>query len=140
MGKTIEMIALILLNPRKSSMSKTTSGLKTSSSTLIIVPVSCITQWVDAVRKFAPSLTAAAYYGNERADAAESRADVVVTSFGTLVSEYKSVVSAMSQDSCLSFHLFAMVSRSFLFGRKWWRVVVDEGNIFFFFSLFFCLL
>lgn len=50
LGKTIMMIALILLNKQK--------------QTLIVAPLSLIKQWEDQINKFAPSLKVYVFNGS----------------------------------------------------------------------------
>ncbi|CAK9785644.1 hypothetical protein CC85DRAFT_288333 [Cutaneotrichosporon oleaginosum] len=66
-------------------------------ATLVVCPVSLAAQWKDELEKMsAPgSITAALWYGNDRADISrllaqegKKKVDVVITSYGTLGSEY----------------------------------------------------
>lgn len=66
-------------------------------ATLVVCPVSLAAQWKDELEKMsAPgSIAAALWYGNDRADISrllaqegKKKVDVVITSYGTLGSEY----------------------------------------------------
>jgi len=98
LGKTLQVISLIL-----------TGG---SGSTLIVAPVSVMSNWEQQIQrhvheKHAPRVLI--YHGNARQAAAESlpKFDVVITSYGTLTSE---------------------ANLGPLFKVKWRRVVLDEGH------------
>jgi SNF2 family DNA or RNA helicase len=52
LGKTVQLIATMLANPKR--------------RTLVIVPKSIVGQWCDEVRRFAPSLSVAAFDGPGR--------------------------------------------------------------------------
>lgn len=66
-------------------------------ATLVVCPVSLAAQWKDELEKMSSpgSVTAALWYGNDRADISrllaqegKKRVDVVITSYGTLGSEF----------------------------------------------------
>ncbi|KAI5955214.1 hypothetical protein KGF54_001775 [Candida jiufengensis] len=87
LGKTIQTLALILANKSKDPNRKTT---------LIIAPVSLLRQWAAEVQsKTKPScnLEVGIYHGDEKRDmvtfSAMKKCDIVLTSYGTLSSEWK---------------------------------------------------
>jgi SNF2 family DNA or RNA helicase len=64
MGKTIQLIATMLGNPKK--------------NTLIVVPKSIITQWVNEIGKFAPQLSVHVFDGPKRSPTERLGHDVVI--------------------------------------------------------------
>lgn len=96
LGKTLQIISLIL-----------TGG---SGTTLIIAPVSVMSNWEQQIKRHvlpenAPKVLI--YYGPERRSAKLTDYDVVVSSYGTLTSE---------------------ATEGNLFKVHWRRVVLDEGH------------
>lgn len=83
LGKTIQLIATMLGNKRK--------------RTLVVVPKSIVSQWVEEVRKFAPSLVCKAWDGPKRCLEQIEGADIVVTSY-SLVNKPDSTMHAISWD------------------------------------------
>ena len=53
LGKTVQLVSTMLGSPK-------------ASPTLIIVPKSIITQWVEEIKRFAPNLTVGVFDGPER--------------------------------------------------------------------------
>ena len=117
MGKTLEMIALMVADSKVSSKSKTT---------LIVAPVGVMSNWSGQIAhhiKPDHALRVLTYHGNNkrlmtRSDFAEY--DVVITSYGTLATEYfprgkKDPPSVPRPQG----H----------FSMDWRRVVLDEGHI-----------
>jgi SNF2 family DNA or RNA helicase len=72
LGKTIQLIATILGNKKQ--------------RTLIVVPKSIVTQWVDEVNKFAPSLSCKAWDGPDHDSTDIQFADVVVAPYSVVKS------------------------------------------------------
>ncbi|GAA5881816.1 hypothetical protein JCM3774_001289 [Rhodotorula dairenensis] len=83
LGKTVQMIALMLAHPsdRKACKSKTT---------LIICPVSLMTQWKDEIEKKADGrLRVLIHHGKTKADSRKlQKYDVVITSYPTCAGEW----------------------------------------------------
>ena len=117
MGKTLEMIALMVADSKVSSKSKTT---------LIVAPVGVMSNWSGQIAhhiKPDHALRVLTYHGNNKRlmtpnDFAEY--DVVITSYGTLATEYfprgkKDPPSVPRPQG--------------LFSVDWRRVVLDEGHI-----------
>ena len=91
LGKTIQLIATMLGNKKK--------------RTLVVVPKSIVSQWVDEVKKFAPSLRCKAWDGPKRHIEHIRDADIVVTSY-SLVNK---------PDSCMH-------------SITWDRIILDEAH------------
>ena len=76
LGKTIVSIAVVVTNPIK---------------TLVIVPLSIMTQWESEFEKFSTGLTVMIYHGVNRKNLIDDidDADVVITTYNTFVSDLK---------------------------------------------------
>jgi SWI/SNF-related matrix-associated actin-dependent regulator of chromatin subfamily A3 len=92
-----------------------------SKATLIVCPMSLISHWVQQISQHIRddvSYTLCVHYGNEKATsvAVLESSDVVITTYGTLSSEYGHHVGGKKTTS------------SRLLQAKWLRVVLDEGH------------
>lgn len=111
LGKTIQIISLIMAN----STPGTTGASKT---TLILAPVGVMSNWRDQIKEHtcgenAPRVLI--YHGSGKKEAANlSQYDVVVSSYGALVSEYRPDAKKTPAKGIFSVH--------------WRRVVLDEGH------------
>ncbi|RMJ28381.1 SNF2 family helicase [Aspergillus sp. HF37] len=111
LGKTIQVISLILGN----SQPKTP---KSSRTTLIISPVGVMSNWKYQIQDHsradnAPNVLI--YHGTGKKEAANlGQYDVVVTSYGSLASEYQPNATRTPAKGIYSVH--------------WRRVVLDEGH------------
>lgn len=111
LGKTIQIISLIIANsaPRTAESSK---------STLILAPVGVMSNWRDQIVQHTKAETAPRvliYHGSGKKEAANlSQYDVVISSYGALVSEYSPDAKKPPAKGILSLH--------------WRRVVLDEGH------------
>ncbi|GAN03178.1 DNA repair protein rad-5 [Mucor ambiguus] len=129
LGKTIEMLSLIHSNrytPDK-SQKPTVFGKKVLSSptTLIVCPVSLLAQWRDEIiRGSKPdTITVDIFYGDVRTGTSASRLcnwdgsapDVLITTYGTIMSEWNKVQERKSHESII-------------FSVEYWRVVLDEAH------------
>lgn len=90
LGKTVQLIATILGNKKR--------------KTLIVVPKSIVSQWVDEITKFAPSLRCKAWDGPDRDSTNINFVDVVVAPY--------SVIRVGSR----------------LHGIHWDRIILDEAH------------
>ena len=81
LGKTVQLVATILGNPKK--------------STLIVVPKSIITQWVNEIEKFAPQLSVHIFDGPKRY---LKEADVVIMPYSLLSTNEVTVIHMKSWD------------------------------------------
>lgn len=117
MGKTLEMISLLVTDSNVSSMSKTT---------LIVAPVGVMSNWSGQIAyhiKPDHALRVLVYHGNNKKPMGANDFndyDAVITSYGTLATEYlprgkKNPPSGLRSQGLFSVH--------------WRRVILDEGHI-----------
>lgn len=130
LGKTVQAIALLLKN-RKSDHEHndgtTESEGKTTKlppncipSTLVIAPLALIKQWEAEIKdKVEPShkLRVCIYHGTTRAKTSTTldKYDVVITTYGTLTSEFNSSASDK-------------VKKAGIFAVHWYRIILDEAH------------
>lgn len=142
LGKTIQMIATMVKNPpeRKSEDKR--------RSTLIVAPVSLLSQWKKEIEeKTDLNYSILIYHGAHKVDRkALQRYDVVLTSFGTMVSELPDSVRPQNKKSKPKFKHSSMdgfviddessedgnmkeKKAGPLFTHKWYRAILDESAI-----------
>lgn len=144
LGKTVEMLALILLNrnhtrhkePRYRS-DTTAAQVQPSSATLLVCPPAIIEQWRDEIRRHAPDLRVYRYdgirskdmRGREAADVATDY-DIVLTTFAILGKEAnisrKPFVRNTRQVARNQGE--PTYQRSILVCIDWYRVIIDEAR------------
>jgi len=111
LGKTIEMLSLV-------HSVRAPKGTK-NGSTLVIAPMSIISQWKsEADNSSNPgTLKAIIYYGSDKSldlpslCASPAAPDVIVTSYGVVLSEWTSGKTSEG-----------------IFGTEWFRVILDEAH------------
>ena len=115
LGKTVEVISLMLKNPpnkfwKKEKGKELLKDYETRPfRTLIIVPLSTLRQWEAEIKKFSGGkLKTALHYGKERVKSREDweDADVILSTYGTMSAEIKIPEDAVDTN----------VSRNFFFG------------------------
>ncbi|KAF2751496.1 hypothetical protein M011DRAFT_394737 [Sporormia fimetaria CBS 119925] len=118
LGKTVEAISLIISRPAQDQIQKTT---------LVVAPVSLMWQWEKEIaRHIRPEhrLKVLVYHNKEvrKTSYDELRTyDVIVTTYGTLASEYKKKIDATGR--------FANAKQALLGpNSKWYRVILDEAH------------
>ncbi|KAJ7594405.1 SNF2 family N-terminal domain-containing protein [Mycena floridula] len=116
LGKTLTMLALILATKKE-----TPQGF--SNSTLIVVPLSVLSNWEQQVADHIPgTLSLYVYYGDKRNISGEDLMtyDIVLTTYQAVVGEHadapKQPVKKMKK-----------IDRS-LFQVSWKRIILDEGH------------
>ncbi|QQK42642.1 SNF2 family helicase/ATPase, putative [Penicillium digitatum] len=129
LGKTVQAIALLLKN-RKSdheNSDNTESEGKTTKlppncipTTLVIAPLALIKQWEAEIKdKVEPShkLSVCLYHGTTRAKSSTmlDKYDVVITTYGTLTSEFNSSASDKAK-------------KAGIFAVHWYRIILDEAH------------
>ncbi|KJK84027.1 DNA repair protein rad5 [Metarhizium anisopliae BRIP 53293] len=148
LGKTIQMLSLVhshrsetarqarLTNGGFSSVNQlaqlganSSNSLAAPCTTLVVAPMSLLSQWKSEAEKASKegTMKIELYYGNEKATnlqalCSESNAsqapDLVITSYGVVLSEFSSLVA---KNGDKSFH-------NGLFSLKFFRVVLDEAH------------
>lgn len=148
LGKTIEMLSLIhtQTSPEQQAAAKGAKGdtiatlprlAKSSANvesapatTLVVAPMSLLAQWASEAEKASKegTLKVLVYYGTEKSvnlqtlccgAAAATAPNVIITSYGTILSEFNSV-AAMGGNSG---------SHGGLFSLDYWRVILDEAHM-----------
>ncbi|KAF8940613.1 DNA repair protein, RAD5 [Dissophora ornata] len=153
LGKTIEILSLVHTNRMDranldtaeaafSRLSTTSSSQRrTSPTTLIVCPMSLLSQWRDeAVNSSDGSLSVEVYYGGARdwndETLVQSKApDILITSYGTVMSEYSSLTNGRDNDNSKNLNSLDNVKTqnnwkkgSALFNVEFHRVVLDEAH------------
>lgn len=146
LGKTIEMMSLIHSHRSDISITNRSGYLSTvnhlprlpqnSSSiepapctTLVVAPMSLLAQWEsESVKASAPgTMKTLVYYGNDKAvnlqnlcyaANAASAPNVIITSYGIVLSEFNQVAEASGNRG----------SHGGLFSVEFWRVILDEAH------------
>ncbi|KAI9513461.1 SNF2 family N-terminal domain-containing protein [Russula earlei] len=152
LGKTIQTLTRIVDGrPRKSDAE---DGW--AATTLVVCPVSLVSQWASEISKMAKTLTVIEHHGPSRTTNPETlrRAHVVITSYAIVASEHSTfqpkdeskpkkgskskVVSGSDSDSETDHFGRTLENRKktaktnrkkdALFRVKWWRIVLDEAH------------
>ncbi|KAF9376410.1 DNA helicase rad5 [Podila verticillata] len=156
LGKTIEILSLVHANSANradhttqafsrlsTSMSSSSSSSseqpkRTSPTTLIVCPMSLLSQWRDeAINSSDRKLSVEVYYGGTRSWSDETlmqfnAPDVLITSYGTVMSEYSTYMSRKDGDGPLTLDDVKAHNGwrkgSALFNVDFHRVVLDEAH------------
>lgn len=108
----------------------TETELSEGEGTLIVCPMSLLGQWMAEIQsKLSPqAVKAVMYYGPNRESVLHnfSRTDVIVTSYGTLMSEARLRKQAHSSSDTISGSVATVTG---ILGWKWRRVILDEAHV-----------
>ncbi|CAK9225479.1 unnamed protein product [Sphagnum troendelagicum] len=121
LGKTIEILALILANP--CPLDQCAPG--SSKGTLVVCPVSIVGQWANEVKsKLAANLSIYMYHGSKRIRDPKKLAkfDIVITTYATLGSDFSKATQATRHGSGFAEQFCPLLT------VNWWRVVLDESH------------
>jgi len=147
LGKTIEMLSLIHTHTSEFGLSGATKSSSTvlnlprlpkqstaveraPCTTLVIAPMSLLAQWASEAEKAskAGTLKSLVYYGNEKtanlqslcceANAANAP-NIIITSYGTVLSEYNQVAAAGGNKS----------AQGGIFSLNYFRIILDEAHM-----------
>lgn len=141
LGKTLEILGLILLNERQdvsedpSEPSKDADGLLKTKATLIVTPESLRQQWMTEIARHAPSLRVINYQGcrkleeyEEAKAVAELAAyDVVITTYSVLSQELHFATDPPERSR--RYERAYKRPKSPLVQISWWRVCLDEAQM-----------
>lgn len=148
LGKTIEMLSLVhshtspeqhaVMNDSKGDavaslprLGRNNSGVEYApATTLVVAPMSLLAQWASEAEKASKegTLKVLIYYGSDKnvnlqtlcsASNAATAPNVIITSYGTVLSEFNSV-AAMGG---------ARGSHGGLFSLDYWRIILDEAHM-----------
>lgn len=121
----------------------------TGGGTLIVCPMSLMSQWLEEFRSKVTLnmsgyvLRVVMYYGSERdksrnidddvvngegTASGNKTMDVVITSYGVLTSEWRRLMASNTGNGKNSSPRAAARGHQVLLGRKWRRVILDEGH------------
>ncbi|KAI1315874.1 DNA helicase rad5 [Mortierella claussenii] len=153
LGKTIEILSLVHANrmdrtslntPEEAFARLSTSNTtqrRVSPTTLVVCPMSLLSQWRDeAINSSDGSLSVEVYYGGARdwTDITlqqQEAPDVLITSYGTVMSEYNALTMGLDDKSSKSVTSLddiktqnAWKKGSALFNVEFHRVVLDEAH------------
>ncbi|KAI0276598.1 SNF2 family N-terminal domain-containing protein [Russula aff. rugulosa BPL654] len=117
LGKTLTMIALMIAT-------KNDVSPEYSKSTLIVVPLSVLSNWEKQIQDHCmpDTLSYAVYYGATRRMSAKElqKYDVIVTTYQTVVGDHNGSEEASGKKR--------KKDQGGLFGVQWKRIVLDEGH------------
>lgn len=125
LGKTIQSISLLLVNPRPKFSSETNDKKSLPKSiekcTLVVAPLALIKQWEAEIKNRVSdshTMRVCVYHGPQRTKRFEDlrKYDVVITTYQILVSEHSS--SSERADG----------PQAGCFGLHWYRVILDEAH------------
>ncbi|KAF9958104.1 DNA repair protein rad16 [Modicella reniformis] len=110
MGKTIQMIALLLSEPGKPN--------------LIVAPTVAIIQWMNEIKNHAPSLKVIIFHGPHRTESMKEliKHDVVITTYAIIESGFRKQKFGLKQKG------MTVKEDSLLHRIKWHRVILDEAH------------
>lgn len=143
MGKTIEILALILTNRPKAIENNSNNSPKGNliKSTLIVCPLSVLNQWDNEIRSHTAegTLSVYVYHGASRKRCVNflSQFDVVLTTYSTLSGELASASRSKSKNSSDNdedfeeteeSHQSEMEASEGLLSVPWYRIVLDEAH------------
>ncbi|TFY66346.1 hypothetical protein EVG20_g4743 [Dentipellis fragilis] len=123
LGKTLTMISLILAT-------KDDNSSKFSKSTLIVVPLSVLSNWEKQIDDHCMpgAVSYCVYYGTGRSMSAKDlqKYDVVLTTYQTVTKEHENAAGLANGGGAPSKKKKKIESS--LFGVAWKRVILDEGH------------
>lgn len=125
LGKTIQSISLLLVNPRPDLSAETNDKKSLSKSvekcTLVVAPLALIKQWEAEIKNRVSdshTMRVCVHHGPQRTKRFEDlrKYDIVITTYQILVSEHSS--SSERADG----------PQAGCFGLHWYRVILDEAH------------
>ncbi len=112
---------------------RATKASSRPKATLVVAPMTLLAQWVEELeRSSKDDIYVLMYYGNQRTDLRaeiEAGVDVVVTSYGTLASEFKkSPLNTSDKKKKDNKRPKTTKKDTGLFAVEWFRIVLDEAH------------
>jgi SWI/SNF-related matrix-associated actin-dependent regulator of chromatin subfamily A3 len=120
----VRIIGLLVADPKDSNITAVPVPSE-ASGTLIVSPLSLMSNWTSQIEEHLhdSTLSMLVIHGSKKeASTDSSDYDVVITSYGTLVADYKAAGLEKNPGKIVK------KTRHGLFGRLWRRVVLDEGH------------
>ncbi|KAK4631128.1 DNA repair protein RAD5 [Fulvia fulva] len=122
----IDAVGSLARQPMNSSTIK-----RAPATTLVVAPMSLLAQWASEAEKAskAGTLKVLVYYGSEKGVNLQticsgsnigSAPNVIITSYGVVLSEFNSVANALAGNRAAS---------GGLFGVEYWRIILDEAHM-----------
>ena len=137
LGKTLEILGLVLLHPRPPEHEDNTMGQTTilrSGATLIVTPESLRMQWLSEINRHAPGLKVKYYQGRRRIDRDEDEVvqelasyDIVLTTYTVLSAELHYTLEPPERSR--RHERAYQRPKSPLVQISWWRVCLDEAQM-----------
>ncbi|KAH7152481.1 SNF2 family N-terminal domain-containing protein [Dactylonectria estremocensis] len=139
LGKTLEILGLILLHPRPSPLvlteTETRANLIPTGSTLIVTPESLRAQWVSEIARHTPGLSVKFYEGCKKLIGGEEDKeineltgyDIIVTTYSILSAELH-FATTPPERSRRHERVYPR-AKSPLVQISWWRVCLDEAQM-----------
>lgn len=139
LGKTLEILALILLHNRPEQQPQQDSnkieGLSSTGATLIVTPESLRQQWISEIAQHAPSLRVKHYQGCKKLKDGDEDTiieelcgyDVVITTYSVLSAELHFAFEPPQR--ARRFERAYPRTTSALVKISWWRLCLDEAQM-----------
>ncbi|KAG6003689.1 hypothetical protein E4U21_001797 [Claviceps maximensis] len=138
LGKTLEILALILLHSRSNSPTQddgVPDGVASTGATLIVTPGSLRQQWISEIARHAPGLRVKHYKGRNKISDADETAvvddlcgyDVVITTYSVLSAELHYALEPPQR--ARRFERAYHRATSPLVQISWWRLCLDEAQM-----------
>ncbi|RDA90582.1 hypothetical protein CP533_2604 [Ophiocordyceps camponoti-saundersi (nom. inval.)] len=135
LGKTLEVLGLILVHRRLDPPEPSASDLRPSRATLIVAPEALRQQWMSEISRHAPALRVAHYRGrkNIRGDDEDETVrqladhDIVITTYAVLTAELHFAVEPPQRSR--RYERAYTRAMSPLVKIMWWRLCLDEAQM-----------
>ncbi|KPM41645.1 hypothetical protein AK830_g4886 [Neonectria ditissima] len=139
LGKTLEILGLILLHPRPSPLVPTKAEIEENivptGATLIVAPESLRAQWMSEIARHAPELSIKFYEGCKKLNEGDedkeinelSGHDVIVTTYSILSAELHFATTPPERPR--RYERAYPRTKSPLVQISWWRVCLDEAQM-----------
>ncbi|KAH8733310.1 SNF2 family N-terminal domain-containing protein [Ilyonectria robusta] len=139
LGKTLEILGLILLHPRPSPLVLTKAEIQANlvptGATLIVTPESLRAQWISEIARHTPGLSVKFYQGCKKLTGGEEEKeineltgyDIIVTTYSILTDELHFATTPPERSR--RYERVYPRTKSPLVQISWWRVCLDEAQM-----------